>query len=351
MNTINYGFGIEYLPKWGINEALREIYQNYMDYGIYTTKVKLLPNDMIKVAILNSYIPNSLEFLRIGNSNKNGNVDAIGHHGEGLKLAFLIFLRLGYSMNIYTKNFILYPRLKEDTNIGNTLEIVYIKNENNYNNFVTTFTCKKEEYYNFINNIITKEDIIYSDNYHGSIVNKPKGNLYSGNLFVCNLDVLSKSYNIKPSQLPLDRDRCLPQSWDVTYHTSKLNEKYEWKHQDTTYDDTKYIENVTEDKAKEYNKKIIDGNTVFVHKETKTLLHNNTIINALKKHKIHNKPVSRRTIIKEKELKAKRKSIFTLLKELKNKYYSNNELKEDINIIIKKLKSEYETKRSFIKSK
>ena len=40
-DIIKYGIGFDYLPKWGIKEALREIYQNFNDYGAFETKSEL----------------------------------------------------------------------------------------------------------------------------------------------------------------------------------------------------------------------------------------------------------------------------------------------------------------------
>lgn len=36
---IHYGFGADYLPNWGIPQALREVYQNFIDYGEYSEEV------------------------------------------------------------------------------------------------------------------------------------------------------------------------------------------------------------------------------------------------------------------------------------------------------------------------
>lgn len=337
MNTINYGFGKEYLPKWSINEALREIYQNYIDYGIYTIKVVNIRNNKVRVHLSNDYKPNKLEFLRIGNSDKGGNANAIGHHGEGLKMAFLIFLRHDLYIQITTNKFILYPRFKHDDNVGDTLEITYIEHGSNINKFITTFECDKDIYDTFINNIIKKEDIIFEDTYHGKIVDKSKGNIYSGGLFVCNLPNVSKSYDINPCNLELDRDRCLPRAWDISYHTSKLNEKHQWKHEDTSYSDTEYIEKVSIEKANEYKQILIEGKREYIHKETKSLLHNSNIKSALNKI-IKPIKINRKSIIKDKELKAKRKGVITLIREFKKKYVNNIDAIEDINIIIKKLK-------------
>ena len=91
INEIQYGFGKEYLPNWNIEHALREVLQNYMDYGKYTyyAKINNDSEELYNVTIKNDYKPNNLEFLRIGNSMKEDG--SIGKHGEGLKMAFLIF--------------------------------------------------------------------------------------------------------------------------------------------------------------------------------------------------------------------------------------------------------------------
>ena len=90
---IHYGIGKDYLPNWGLPQALREIYQNFIDYGEYDAKsVKYGEN--VVVTITNDYKPETLEFLRIGMSNKGGNINAIGKHGEGLKMALLVMARM-----------------------------------------------------------------------------------------------------------------------------------------------------------------------------------------------------------------------------------------------------------------
>ena len=142
--TIHYGFGKEYLSKWGIREALREIFQNFMDYGEYTTDLMLFSTEenVVKIRLTNDYSPEKLEFLRIGNSVKK-NKEAIGKHGEGLKMAFLIFLRENLNMELYTSKYKITPRFEKDENVGELFVLDYvahnieeIKNQNRDNKFI-----------------------------------------------------------------------------------------------------------------------------------------------------------------------------------------------------------------------
>ena len=146
---IEYGFGRDYLPNWTLTEALREVFQNYIDYGEY--KIKSFPTrntDIIRITVSNNYIPNKLEFLRIGNTDKGDNSEAIGHHGEGLKVAFLIFLREGLFFRIRSKFITLDPNWSTDELIGETLRIDYNDRLSSFNTFTTTFNIPKDIYNN-----------------------------------------------------------------------------------------------------------------------------------------------------------------------------------------------------------
>ena len=39
---IKYGISKNYLPNWGIQEALREIFQNFLDFGEYKFATTLI---------------------------------------------------------------------------------------------------------------------------------------------------------------------------------------------------------------------------------------------------------------------------------------------------------------------
>lgn len=244
-NVIHYGIGREYLSHWGFKDALREVFQNFIDYGEYKVITTNSVNDSICVEISNDYIPEGLEFLRIGWSKKHGD-SAIGKYGEGLKMAALIFAREDQSFWILTKDTIYNPSFKNNGGVGECLCIEHCE-YGVTEGFTVVLSCPKKEYVEFIQNVITNDDVIFANNSDGRIVNKPMGNIYSGGLFVANVDNLTRAYDIYPHNMTLDRDRKVPRNIDVEWHTSNLNNEYgRWKLNDQDKSDTQYIHDIPE---------------------------------------------------------------------------------------------------------
>lgn len=353
---IEYGFGKEYLPNWTLTEALREVFQNYIDYGEYKITSKYFGN-IVRVTIKNNYIPNNLEFLRIGNSYKP-NPNSIGHHGEGLKMAFLIFLRSKLHFSIQTNNLILYPKWTKDDLIGETLSIQYVDAYYRpydklikQNNFTTIFDCPKDIYESFVNNIITSKDVLYHNSVYGDVlyITKGKGNIYSGNLFVCHIEGIESSYNIKPSQLPLDRDRSVPREFDLDYAISRLNEglrEYGNKlatsvRSYTNYSsrEYKFIHNIPDSEINNYKLTKVGKEVEVIDKVTNTILKNDNIKKAIINHPKFKKELSlsHRVVYLSKQRLASKKSIKSLLNTFKKNYCKTQDELDDINIIINKI--------------
>lgn len=266
-NIIHYGFGIDYLPNWGIKEALREVYQNFIDYGEYTEEIHTDESKMISTVTLhNNWNPESLEFLRIGNSQKGGKI-SIGKHGEGLKMAFLIFKREGFYSWILTKNFLVHPNTYEDKEIGECFCLQYEWTTES-DGFRILFTCKNEDIISFKENLITKEDIVFTDPVWGSIVNKPKGKIYSGGLFVAEFENMVHAYDIRPDRLPLDRDRSVPRHFDVSYATSNILGSYgKFKASDVVKMDMAYVGSIPEETVKEFKPVMVGNQVNFTYEE------------------------------------------------------------------------------------
>ena len=342
VQTIQYGIGKEYLKDWGLNEALREIYQNFIDFGEYDEKVLTVHNNPKKgiVYLSNDFDPEDFSFLKIGKSIKHSE-DAIGKHGEGLKMAFLILLRLGYKLKIKYKDICITSNWNTQNLIGETLELKVEQNTAFVKKFTVIFTCPIDDFKEFRNNIITEDDVIFKTNYHGSIVNKPAGNLYSGSLFVCHLKNLKKSYNLNPQVLHLDRDRRIPGAFNVSYHTSKINEaEAEINFVDQTYDDYQYIQKIPEPILKTVRAKAINGKVEFVatvtNEETKEkeeiLITNQNIKETLKSHSFFTKAING-----IKNYLAAKLGIKDLLIAFRDKHCLTKEAKIDFDIIIGKL--------------
>lgn len=338
-NIIHYGFGIDYLKTWSTKQAFREIYQNFLDYGEYKDTTKIIKDNLLKVSITNNWNPESLDFLRIGNSNKHGNLEAIGKHGEGLKMAFLIFLRTNLNSRIFTNKYVIYPSIYIDKEIGECFCFKYKEHNIKDKNFTIEFETNTNEFINFKKGILNKEkDIIFTDSYHGSIVNKSKGEIFVGGLYVCTLENFSKAFNFPPSRIPLDRDREVPRTFDVNYNASKINEAYgQWKAIDTIYNDMQYVDKIPEEVLKEIKPKRI-GNTIeYTTKNEKgeTIVITNSNI----KEKLKISTFFKDTIKILKLTIIKHLGLYDLLIEFKHKYVQKGtEMEQDFELILEQVK-------------
>ena len=288
--TIHYGIGKDYLKSWTIEDALREIYQNFIDYGDYEVNVKEIEDsNEVTVTITSDYTPESNEFLRIGYSHKPKE-NSIGKHGEGLKMAMFIFTREGLPFEIRTSNNLYNPVFVDNGGLGECLAVNVYDTDYNASNFTVSFDCNIDDFNRFNDNLLKEEDVIYSSNYHGSIVNKPAGNIYSGGMFVTNIDGVSGAYDIKPEHLSLDRDRRVPRDIDIAYHSSRLNQEYDkWTFKEQRYKDVDHI-NVIPDRLIKGIKVIKSGvNAIFtynVSNEPQVVITNNNLIEAIKRNPI-----------------------------------------------------------------
>ncbi len=335
LKRIHYGFGLEYLPNWGIKEGLREIYQNFMDFGDYKESIQFSLDDKTAfVSITNSWEPKSLDFLRIGNSRKSDPANSVGKHGEGLKMAFLIFLREKLQIKLFTNKFKVYPIVDYDQDLGPCFALDYFEHGFTINNdFTIEFDCPKEIFLEFHNNIIKEEHILHTDNSYGDIVDKKVGNIYSGKLFVTSIPNFTKAYNIRPDQLPLDRDRAVPGSFDVEYACSKINESYDkWTAKELSFSDTRYVNKVPDRVKEEITPKIIGNAIEFTIKNEKgedEVIKNTTFTEALRRDSFF-----QATIKKLKNYIAKKLGLYDLLLEFKAKHVHGADALADFEVIL-----------------
>lgn len=335
INTIYYGFGIDYLPQWGLKEALREVYQNFLDFGLYEENIVELDNGNVKVKISNSWQPETLDFLRIGNSKKT-NDDAIGKHGEGLKMAFMIFSRMGYKSSIKTSKYNITPSMYEDREIGKCFSFDYVEHNEADQKYVLEFECPKDIFDEFHSKIIKAEDKVYTDKMFGSIVNKTKGDVYSGGLFVLNAPNLTRAYDINPRHLPLDRDRAAPRSFDLNWSTSQIMNSFgKWEAKDLSYDDTMFVKKIP-DAVKEVVKVRPLGNeVVFTVKNAEgrdTVINNRSVIEALRGDSMFEKAIKQ-----IKKYLAKKLGLYDLLIEFKEKHIHSPDALADFEVILSRV--------------
>lgn len=339
--VIYYGFGLDYLKDWGIEQALREVYQNFLDYGPFKESVKPVKNNKVLVTISNDWKPENLDFLRIGNSRKKEG--SIGKHGEGIKMAFMIFLRQNLYSQIITNKNVVVPSSYIDDEIGECFCFEYFNIKSRSERFIIQFVVDKDVFKSFRENIITEKDIEYTDKYYGDIVNKPKGCIYSGGLFVAQLQNLSRAYNIRPEHLQLDRDRSVPRSFDVNWAASRILDSFDrWNFVDETYDDTQYITKVPDHIKTEVKPVIVGSSIEFIRKDEKgeeVVITNSNLKEVLKKDNFFQSAIK-----KLKQFVAKKLGLYDMLIEFKEKHVHSHEARLDFDLILERLEAEKITK-------
>jgi len=334
---IKYGISRNYLPDWTIQDALREIYQNFEDYGEYKENVEECDDseDCI-VRLYNNYTPESKEFLKIGESYKRDNPSKIGKHGEGLKMAFLILARNNQYCQIRYDNKTFRGQFYTDDHLGECFGLRLGLGKNDVDvlkghSFRVCIIIPEKEYNFFKTKKISREDLIYHS-HHGDIINRPAGEIYVGGLFVSKEEGLNYAYNFKPENISLDRDRKVPRTFDVDWQASRILESWdEAKLQDFTGSrDTSYVDKIPQHIAKKFKPELIEGKVVF---QAKAIQAPARVSQALLNDPKQQKAVARLTY----SLSKKRKPS-SLLREFYNKWKYNltPSIQVDFNILIKK---------------
>lgn len=224
MSRYELSLNKEYVKGWGINEALREIFQNAIDNGNYSYDYSNY-NESLEIVSQDTSLDKST--LLLGTSTKNSS--HIGQFGEGYKLACLVLVRDNYDVIIENgpENEVWIPKIVKSRRYGTDILVFDIsRNKLNHNNLIFRIEGLSdndiEEYkslnLNLIDNI-DKRETEYGD----LILNSDmKGKLFVEGLYVCNDDNLLYGYNFKSKDVQLNRDRDQISSFDTHWQTSKI---------------------------------------------------------------------------------------------------------------------------------
>lgn len=211
-NTVHLTISRDYVVKWGVWEALRELIQNALDTKKY--KITYTENEIIVSTFAGALDRRN---LLLGISSKRDDESTIGTYGEGFKLAMLVLLREGKSISVkngkdlWTPHFSHHPALNHEC-----LAISIFEGAVDGDADTVTFSVgnlsksdieeiQSKTLHNFNMDTIEAEhdgSFCWATPYH------QESKLYVGSLYVCNLGKKYKlSYNFAPNILHLDRDR------------------------------------------------------------------------------------------------------------------------------------------------
>lgn len=210
----------EYVPDWGLWEAIREAVQNGIDgqeeFG-YKLDIRLTNGGKLIIKNAEGSLPR--DALLMGYSTKRNKENLRGDKGEGLKLSALVLIRNGYKIIIRNQDEIWVPSLEYLEGFSTPVLTFNIRKSQNPTNDlrVEISSIKKEDWQSFktkflfLNNI-NEEEII--ETYEGNLLLKESlaGKFFVKGIYVCFIPGFIYGYDLKDADL--DRDRRLLDSYD-----------------------------------------------------------------------------------------------------------------------------------------
>lgn len=229
----------EYVPDWGLVEALRELFQNALDNETMNPENKMgwqYNKKSGEVKITNKTSKLSVESLLLGSGTKHNRTDTIGKHGEGYKIAFMVLLRNNKTIRVdnYGANEIWDVRLVKSRKYkGQLVPTVFINKEHVWKKkpssdlTITIGGITEEEYKELeVKNLHLRGEEVkaFDTTEKGRILldEAEHGNIYVEGLFVTNISGLQYGYDFSPKAISLDRDRKLVDSFNVKWSASEL---------------------------------------------------------------------------------------------------------------------------------
>ena len=225
-NQLTTNLTLQYCKDWSLWEATREIVSNSLD--ICGNVPTLNFNQHLTISDTGGGIELK-ELCLLGVSHKTTS-DSIGKFGEGLKIALIIFARLGYITEIRSKNFVCTVKpieyfgekvlqfnweFVQSLQVGTEIKILNISSEH------------VNEIEGFIKEKFVSSDTVKIFEFEGNSI-MSGDSLFNKKVFVQKLDNSKFSYDLK--SLRLERDRNTASNWDISYYMGNLISQITDKH-------------------------------------------------------------------------------------------------------------------------
>ncbi|MCM1189847.1 MAG: hypothetical protein NC541_11200 [bacterium] len=240
MRKYELSISADYVPEWGITEAVREFFQNSIDEETRDSSNKMFFDydaDAQIIRIGNKHSDLDIKTLLFGVTTKNTDDQMIGNHGEGYKIATVVLLRMGKTVIFqnYCRKEIWRPRLVNSRRYGGVkvptffVEDVPIWGTVPEHSLIIEIGGVTPEEYEEIreSNLHLQEDVCRRETSRGAILDgeEYKGRIFVGGLFICTESRLDIGIDFKPKVVRLERDRTMVNSFDVQWYAARMIEE------------------------------------------------------------------------------------------------------------------------------
>ena len=210
---------VEYVKDWSIQDALRELFQNAIDYNDWEY---VFVNSELHIISKGTEL--DIRSLLLGHSKKSS--EAIGKFGEGYKLAMLVLTRLGFKAQIISGNSVWYPKIIDSRTYKAKQLVFDIDTTENYSpDLIFVVQGITEEIMQELRerNLHVAPPSSFDETQYGQILPSAyAGKIYVNGLYVSTIQEMKYGYNFKPKYLTLDRDRRIVRDFDIQWLSCQM---------------------------------------------------------------------------------------------------------------------------------
>lgn len=208
---------------WTASKAIMEFVQNWLDSD--GERDCEFTDSSIVLINKNIYVSNKL--LMMGKSDKRFDDTKRGQFGVGSIQSMVVLTDLNYSVSIQNNTVVWRPTWEHCSQFNEDVMVIEELTARNPNNH---FTVEIEGLDSDVIDEVKQRclmfqdrDILYSTSI-GDIINNVDGGgeVYAGDIYVCQNSNFKYSYNFKPKMLKLSQDRDAVSQWDLQELTAKL---------------------------------------------------------------------------------------------------------------------------------
>ena len=240
MRKYELSISADYVPEWGITEAVREFFQNSIDEEIRDSSNKMFfdydkYSQVIRIG--NKHSDLDIKTLLFGVTSKNADEKMIGNHGEGYKIATVVLLRMGKTVVFqnYCRKEVWRPKLVNSRRYGGIKVPTFFVEDvpiwgtvPEHSLIIEIGGVTPEEYKEIqISNLHLQENVCRRETSLGAILDgeEYKGRIFVGGLFICEESRLDIGIDFKPKVVRLERDRTMVNSFDVQWYAARMIEE------------------------------------------------------------------------------------------------------------------------------